>query len=618
MITYVSSKQLKIVEFQTPFEQHLNPENKWVKLANAMPWDEFVGIYSRNMSKQMGRPSISPRLAVSALIIKHMEDLDDRGVVAALEENVYMQYFAGYTSFSTKTPFDHSLMVEMRLRMGNGAFDEMTLLIIKKALPIIESIKAEKKKSKRKKQSGNSDKNKSDKNDTSDGYETEGSPVDFSQHIQADSTEVESQDISNNIDEDISENTPENTSENINRNIDEPGNITTVELADIQDIGDPAHLDSNAQTVVESEPAPNKGNLILDATIADQMIKFPTDAGLLNQARLETERIIDLLYRHSNLAEKPRTYRVTAQKEYLALAKKKNKSKQQIRKIISKQLGYLRRNIHIINTLLDITGVTPLRFRDLKLFWVIQHLHDQQRHMYVHKTNSHPDRIVSIYQPYVRPMPRGKDKHHTEFGAKLGVSLIDGFSIIDHFSWDAYSESGDLVLQVEKYKSRFGYYPECVMADGAYMSRTNREYLKEKNIRHIGKSLGRPRQLSKAEKLKLKQDRGIRNEVEGKFGQGKNAFGLSEIRARRSDTSMAWISGIWFAMNITRFLKIMPMVGLVIQTLANLAFFGEISAVLRSYKGLLRRRGGQFRLWEGIGQLTSPMLGHMKPLAMPG
>jgi IS5 family transposase len=90
MLRYLSDKQLAIEGFQTPFEAHLNPENKWVKLANTLPWDEFAAIYSRSLSKGHGQLSISPRLAVYTLIIKHMKQLDDCGVVAALEENIYM------------------------------------------------------------------------------------------------------------------------------------------------------------------------------------------------------------------------------------------------------------------------------------------------------------------------------------------------------------------------------------------------------------------------------------------------------------------------------------------------------------------------------------------------
>ena len=131
MLRYISNKQLTIEGFKTPFETHLNPENKWVKLANAIPWDDFVSIYTHGMSKNHGRPSIPPRVAVAALIIKHMEDLDDRSVVAALEENIYMQYFAGYPSFTTKPPFDPSMLVDMRIRMGAESFDKMIVILIK-------------------------------------------------------------------------------------------------------------------------------------------------------------------------------------------------------------------------------------------------------------------------------------------------------------------------------------------------------------------------------------------------------------------------------------------------------------------------------------------------------
>ena len=60
--------------------------------------------------------------------------------------------------------------------------------------------------------------------------------------------------------------------------------------------------------------------------------------------------------------------------------------------------------------------------------------------MFKNKTHSVEDRIVSIHQPHVRPIVRGKDKANTEFGAKLNLSLVDGYSFIDHLKWDAYNE----------------------------------------------------------------------------------------------------------------------------------------------------------------------------------
>ncbi len=307
---------------------------------------------------------------------------------------------------------------------------------------------------------------------------------------------------------------------------------------------------------------PNQGKLKIDATVADQKIKYPTDIGLLNRSREESERLIDIIYSQTQIEIKPRTYRKKARREFLSLAMKKKKTRREIRSIISKQLGYLKRNIATIMSLLDHFEGIPLRHRDLRIFWVIQHIYDQQRTMYVGRVNSHPHRIVNIYQPQIRPIPRGKDKNNIEFGAKLGVSEICGFSRIDRISWDAYSESKDLTLQVENYKELFGYYPEVVLADGAYLSRENRAYLRDKNIRHIGKAIGRPKQLTPTEKKRMNKERAERNHIEGKFGQAKNGYGLTDIRARRKDTSEAWLGAIWLAMNLKRYISLLPAVGL--------------------------------------------------------
>ena len=56
MIRYNSNKQVTIEEFKTPFEIRIDKENRWVKLAEKMPWDEMANIYYRNLSKDMGAP----------------------------------------------------------------------------------------------------------------------------------------------------------------------------------------------------------------------------------------------------------------------------------------------------------------------------------------------------------------------------------------------------------------------------------------------------------------------------------------------------------------------------------------------------------------------------------
>jgi IS5 family transposase len=41
------------------------------------------------------------------------------------------------------------------------------------------------------------------------------------------------------------------------------------------------------------------------------------------------------------------------------------------------------------------------------------------------KTHSLVDRIVSIHQPQVRPIVRGKEKSKVELGSKINVSLVE-------------------------------------------------------------------------------------------------------------------------------------------------------------------------------------------------
>ena len=313
------------------------------------------------------------------------------------------------------------------------------------------------------------------------------------------------------------------------------------------------------ETQTEEKPGRNKGKLIMDATVADQMIAYPTDLGLLSRSREESERLIDELCKKLDIKGKPRTYRRLARKQYLNVAKKKNKSKKEIHKAVGQQLRYLRRNLKNIDKILDTAeGMSfPLEHRDQRIFWVIQHIYEQQVTMYKELAHSVDNRIVNIYQPYVRPIVRGKDKAQVEFGAKLGVSIQNGYARINTLSWEAYNEGTDLKKQVEAYKKLNGCYPEVVITDKIYGTRENRQWLKELSIRYSGKPLGRPSGKSQTQYWKRKQkiEQGIRNQVEGKFGQGKNGYNLNKVRARAAKTSESWIAAIFFVMNLIKFSK---------------------------------------------------------------
>jgi IS5 family transposase len=246
-------------------------------------------------------------------------------------------------------------------------------------------------------------------------------------------------------------------------------------------------LSLNPSSTQKGDEQPsNQGKLKIDATVADQYIRYPNDLSLVNEARLKSEKIIDQLYilLKDEFPVKPRTYRKVAHQRYLQEAKKKQKSAKSVRKAIRYLLNCVERNLRYIDAMLDkFHGVEfPLANKYQKRLWVIHTLYDQQRKMYDEKSHTCTDRIVSISQPHVRPIVRGKQGKPVEFGSKLGLSLIDGYMIHETLSWEAYNESKDLQKQAETYKLLLGYYPELIQADKIYATNENRIWCKERNI----------------------------------------------------------------------------------------------------------------------------------------
>ena len=203
--------------FELPFEGKLSSDNRWVIMADLIPWKEFESEYSSRFSTEMGAPAKSFRMALGALIIKEKLGISDRETVEQIKENPYLQYFIGMSSYSNETPFDASMLVHFRERISAELVNKVNQEMVKKMCK-----------------------------ETS------------SQSNQKKTAEPESE---------------------------------------------------------RSEPK-NRGKLILDATCAPGDISYPTDLELLNQARKQTEKIIDFLYEQikEQLEKKPRTYREIARR----------------------------------------------------------------------------------------------------------------------------------------------------------------------------------------------------------------------------------------------------------------------------------------------------------------
>lgn len=237
----------------------------------------------------------------------------------------------------------------------------------------------------------------------------------------------------------------------------------------------------------------------------------------------------------------------------MKVAKKRRPSRKERRDALAKQLQYLKRNLsHIeklVNLGIDLRSLNPRKY---KMLLVVTEVYRQQLSMYENESKRIDDRIVSITQPHIRPIVRGKAGHPVEFGAKLSVSCFDKYVFLDHLSWDNFNESGDLKTQIEAYKSFTGYYPSSVHVDRIYRTRENRAWCQEKGIRISGPPLGRPpKNISKSIKKQALDDERVRNTIEGKFGQAKRRYGLNCIMAKLSETAKTAIAIIFLVINLS-------------------------------------------------------------------
>jgi transposase, IS5 family len=473
---YTSIAQLPLPGFETPFAQKLTPTNRWVILAGKIPWDGMVKIYTNQLHNSVtGAGNINPRIVLGAIIIKHMCDYSDEETILQIQENMYLQYFIGLSSYTSEKVFDPSLFVELRNRLNGDLLNQINELIagLSPGGPI--------------------------------GREPEPEPI------------VEDADQRPEDKDDLQDNAKG---------------------------GDEHRVPLPAPDQPETELPPPQGQMIIDATASPQDISYPTDVDLLNDAREKSEELIDRLYYPISGKAKPRTYRVEARKAYLEIAQKKTKTKKEIRRAIKKQLQYLRRNLAHIDNLLKWHECIPLDVHQYKYMLVIRIVYEQQNKMYQERIHQADHRIVSIHQPHVRPIVRGKTVAKVEFGAKINVSLVNGYAFLEDFSWEAYNEGVRLMDAVERYRKRFGYYPKELLADKIYCTRENRKQLKLLGITLKAKPLGRPKA------VEAHVSPGERNPIEGKFGQAKRKYGMGRIKARLAKTSESWIASIIMVLNL--------------------------------------------------------------------
>ena len=294
-----------------------------------------------------------------------------------------------------------------------------------------------------------------------------------------------------------------------------------------------------ADNNTDDDDSGNGGTLIVDATCAPSDIRYPTDTSLLDEARRNSEKIIDLLHVPGS-GEKPRTYRRRAHKEYVQFVRARKPGQKKIRRCIKKQLGYLGRNLASIERMLQAGGSLPARWRER--LQTLRTVYEQQLHMYTNRVHTVEDRIVSISRPYLRPIVRGKARAPVEFGAKLDISVVDGYTRLETQSFDAYNEATFLKDVIERYRQRTGKYPQRVLADKIYRNRENLRFCKEHRIRLSGPALGRPKKDELPDKKQDYADICERVEVERRIGLAKRKCGLGLLTTKLPQTTASAIA----------------------------------------------------------------------------
>lgn len=439
--------QHSFLDFNQPMGLHMNPDNRWIKMADCIPWNEFESKYAELFPGDNGNVAKPLRMALGSLIIQTRFQYSDRELVEQITENPYLQYFIGLPGYQEQAPFDASTLVLFRKRISSEMLMEAN------------------------------------------------------EHLLAHKDD---------------EHTP------------------------------PSSGGADDSSLEEKET--NSGTLTLDATCAPANIRYPQDVSLLNEAREKLETIICRFCKSYDLPL-PRRYKKCARKDYLAFAKSKKHSEKKIRKALRKQLGYVARDIRYLEEFMS-NGYAATE-KEAGLYLTITALYEQQKYVYDNKIHSVEHRIVSITQPWLRPIVRGKVKAPVEFGAKFDLSLdSEGYGRIEKISFEAYNESTCLTEAVERFKERTGYYPNRVLADQIYRTRANRNYCKEHGIRLSGPKLGRPGVNVKEDKKQKYQDNTDRIEVERTFSLSKRCYGMSCITTKLETPQLTSIALSVFVTNL--------------------------------------------------------------------
>ena len=121
--------QIDVYSFVTPFGGILDKNNRWVKFASCVPWDEIEDVYATKFSK-FGPPAKPLRMVLGTYILKREYGFTDNQMLHELNENPYLQYFIGLDAFTLKVPVSATLLRSFKKRFSVEDIDKIDEIIL--------------------------------------------------------------------------------------------------------------------------------------------------------------------------------------------------------------------------------------------------------------------------------------------------------------------------------------------------------------------------------------------------------------------------------------------------------------------------------------------------------
>lgn len=282
------------------------------------------------------------------------------------------------------------------------------------------------------------------------------------------------------------------------------------------------------------------GVVMMDATVYESGIRFPTDVKLLWECCqwLWLRHIPDLCQRYR--LRIPRSKIKPQHQKYLAYCKLRRKSYRKTKARRKALLHLLQKGIEAFQALLNQTQGGLLAAPVYSRFRTIRAIYRQQQRHYAYPAEKIRHRIVSIHKPYVRPIVRGKENKDVEFGAKVHMLQVDGINLIEHLSFENFNECKRLKKSVVKHEKCFGFCTHLA-ADRIYPTNENRVFIRARNIQTNFVNKGPKQDDKPTRQLKGLLNRQRNASVEGSFGNEKNHYLLRKVNARTQPTEQVWI-----------------------------------------------------------------------------